>query len=222
MRDLSFAELLPYWDRVGSRQVLGRRTCRKQSEGPPMSIQPYDWQSTAAPADVAELAAAEQKRAGRITSMKGVLLHSAPAFRLFSAVLPLKESLRATLGARAVDVFSLAISEDSHCLLCSLYFRRALAAHGVDPNDYTPTEDEAALIEIAHRIAGEPTAHLALPPKALKALEARYGTETIVAIVSYGSAMLATNRLNTTLGIPIDDDLLPTLEAAETETASAA
>jgi len=187
-----------------------------------MSIQPYDWQSTDASADVAELAAAEKKRAGRVTNMKGVLLHSAAAFRLFSAVLPLKESLRETLGARAVDVFSLAISEDSHCLLCSLYFRRALTAHGVDPNDYAPTEDEAALIEIAHRIAGGSAAHRAPPPKALKALEARYGVETVVALVSYGSAMLATNHLNTTLGIPIDDDLLTTLETTGSAEASAA
>lgn len=187
-----------------------------------MSIPPYDWQSTAAPDDIVELAAAERSRAGRITNMKGVLLHSAPSFKLFSAVLPLKERLRATLGVRAVDVFSLAISEDSNCLLCSLYFRRALLAHGVDPNGYEPTEDEAALIEIAHRIAGEPVAHRMPPPKALKVLEAKYGAETVVAVVSYGSAMLATNRLNTTLGIPIDDDLLPTLEATEAAKASAA
>lgn len=187
-----------------------------------MSIPPYDWQAADASADIAELAAAENSRAGRVTNMKGVLLHSAPAFRLFSAVLPLKESLRATLGARAVDVFSLAISEDSHCLLCSLYFRRALAAHGVDPDSYAPTEDEAALIEIAHRIAGEPAAHRASPPRALKALEAKYGAEIVVAVVSYGSAMLATNRLNTTLGIPIDDDLLPTLAAGDGGKANAA
>jgi hypothetical protein len=186
-----------------------------------MSIPSFDWQSLAAPAETAELARAEQTRAGRVTNMKGVLLHSAPAFRLFSAVLPLKESLRATLGARAVDVFSLAISEDSHCLLCSLYFRRALKAHGVDPETYVPTEDEAALIEIAHRIAAEPAAHRAAPPAAITALRDKYGAETVVAIVSYGSAMLATNRLNTTLGIPIDDELLPTLEAEQDEATAA-
>jgi len=174
-----------------------------------MSVPPFDWQSPAAPAETVELAAAEQRRAGRITNMKGVLLHSTPAFHLFSAVLPLKESLRAKLGSRAVDVFSLAISEDSHCLLCSLYFRRALKAHGVDPDGYVPTADEAALIEIAHRIAAEPATHLSPPPKALKTLEAKYGAETLVAVIAYGSAMLATNRLNTTLGIPVDDDLLP-------------
>ncbi|MBL8581093.1 MAG: hypothetical protein JNL61_02550 [Rhizobiaceae bacterium] len=179
-----------------------------------MSVPPFDWQSPAAPAEIAEMATAEQKRAGRVTNMKGVLLHSAPAFRLFSAVLPLKESLRSKLGARAVDVYSLAISEDSHCLLCSLYFRRALKAHGVDPDAYVPTADEAALIEVAHRIAAEPATHRAPPPKALKALEVKYGADTVVAIVAYGSAMLATNRLNTTLGIPVDDDLLPSEEAS--------
>lgn len=187
-----------------------------------MSVAPYNWQSTTASNDVVQLALAEKNRVGRITNMKGVLLHSPPAFRLFSAVLPLKESLRTTLGSRAVDVFSLAISEDSHCLLCSLYFRRALASHGVDPNDYVPTDDEAALIEIGHRIAGEAAAYGAPPPKGLKALEAKYGAETVVAVVSYGSAMLATNRLNTTLGIPIDDDLLPALETAGNAQASAA
>lgn len=179
-----------------------------------MSIPHYDWQSTDADAEIVDLAEAEKGRAGRITNMKGVLLHSPPAFRLFSAVLPLKEQLRDVLGNRAVDIFSLAISEDSHCLLCSLYFRRALIAHGVDPDDYTPSEDEAALIEIAHRIAAEAAAHRAAPPAALQKLEAKYGIDTVVAIVAYGSTMLATNRLNTTLGIPIDDDLLPTLEAA--------
>lgn len=187
-----------------------------------MSVPPYDWQSATASDDIVELAAAEKNRAGRVTNMKGVLLHSVPSFRLFSAVLPLKESLRATLGARAVDIYSLAISEDSHCLLCSLYFRRALTAHGVDPDGYVPTEDEAALIEVAQRIAAEPAAHRAPPPKALKALEAKYGAETVVAVVAYGSAMLATNRLNTTLGIPVDDDLLPMLEATDKAKASAA
>lgn len=180
-----------------------------------MSIQSYDWQSRSASADIVELAHSETSRAGRITNMKGVLLHSVPAFKLFAAVLPLKESLRATLGARAVDIYSLAISEDSHCLLCSLYFRRALQAHGVDPDDYVPTEDEAALIEIAHRIAGEAVSHLTPQPEGLKTIEAKYGLETVVEVVSYGSAMLATNRLNTTLGIPIDEDLLPTPEAVE-------
>ncbi|WP_133170047.1 hypothetical protein [Kumtagia ephedrae] len=179
-----------------------------------MSVSSFDWHSPDAPAELAGLARAEQERVGRVTNMKGVLLHSAPAFRLFGAVLPLKESLRSRLGARAVDVFSLAISEDSHCLLCSLYFRRALKAHGVDPDGYVPTDDEAALIEIAHRIAGEPVAHKATPPAALKLLEARYGAETVVEVVAYGSAMLATNRLNTTLGIPIDDDLLPAADIA--------
>lgn len=187
-----------------------------------MSLSSFDWHATEASPEIVALAETEKERAGRVTNMKGVLLHSAPAFRLFSAVLPLKESLRAHLGARAVDIFSLAISEDSHCLLCSLYFRRALKSYGVDPDGYQPTEDEAALIEIAHRIAGEPAAHRAPPPKALKLLEAKYGPETVVAVVSYGSAMLATNRLNTTLGIPIDDDLLPAREAAEATEASAA
>ena len=40
---------------------------------------------------------------------------------------------------------------------------------------------------------------------------------TVVEIVAYGAAMLATNRLNTTLGIPIDDDLVATADAVASE-----
>jgi len=179
-----------------------------------MPISSFDWNSSAASQEIVELAKTEHARAGRITNMKGVLLHSAPAFNLFAAVLPLKQSLQKRLGARAVDIFSLAISEDAQCLLCSLYFRRALKAHGVDPDSYVPTEDEAALIEIGHRIAAEPVSHDAAPPEGLKTLEARHGAETVVEVVAYGSAMLATNRLNTTLGIPIDEDLLTAADVA--------
>lgn len=92
----------------------------------------------------------------------------------------------------------------------------------MDPDEYTPTEDEAAPIEIAHRCAAEPAAQRNPPPLALQTLKAKYGAELVVAVVSYGSAMLATNRLNTTLGIPIDDDLLPTLEAPSTPDSNAA
>jgi len=80
----------------------------------------------------------------------------------------------------------------------------------------------AALIEIAHRIAAEPAAHGNPPPMALQTLKAKYGSEMVIAVVSYGSAMLATNRLNTTLGIPIDDDLLPTPEATSAPDSNAA
>lgn len=168
---------------------------------------PVDPEAPGLPPEVRAAAEAEIARAGRLTNMKSVLLHALPAFRLFAAVLPLKDSLRATLGARAIDVYSHAISEGTGCLLCSLYFVRALRAHGVDPAAFAPTPDEALLIELGRHLAahrgGGP------PPAAAAALAARHGQAVAVAAVAYGAAMVATNLFNTALGIPIDDDLAP-------------
>ncbi len=180
---------------------------------PPPPVNPDD---PGLPAAIRAAAAAEIARAGRLTNMKAVLLHSLPAFRVFAAVLPLKDRLRAALGARAVDVYSHAISEGTGCLLCSLYFVRALRGHGVDPADFAPTPDEALLTELGHHLAavrGEGP-----PPPAVAALAARHGAQVAVEAVAYGAAMVATNLLNTALGIPIDDDLAP-FRAAATDAA---
>jgi len=176
-------------------------------------ISPVDLDDPATPPDVRQAAEAEIARAGRLTNMKSVLLRSMPAFGLFAAVLPLKATLQAQLGVRAVDVYSLAISEGTGCLLCSLYFRRALRGHGVDPAAFAPTPDEASLIALARHLAearGEGTP----PPEPVQALRSRHGEAVALNIVAYGAGMVATNILNTTLGIPIDDDLAAVVQTA--------
>jgi alkylhydroperoxidase family enzyme len=173
-----------------------------------MSLTPLDIDDPAL--DDATLAAiAEEKaRAGRVTNMKRYLLRSLPAYRLFNDVLPLKSSLRQAIGDRALLVFSHAISENANCLLCSTYFRRALKEHGVSPQDFEPTEVETLLMTLAKQLTQQGEGE---NRSALSALEQRFGERTAVEIVAYGAAMLATNVLNTTLGVPLDDDLKPFL-----------
>jgi alkylhydroperoxidase family enzyme len=173
-----------------------------------MTVTPLNIDDPALDAPTCEAIAEEKARAGRVTNMKRYLLRSLPAYRLFSDVLPLKSSLRQAIGDRAVSVFSHAISENANCLLCSTYFRKALKEHGVSPQEFQPTDVEALLITLARQMTerGEGEERNVLP-----ALQQRFGERTVVEIVAYGAAMLATNVLNTTLGVPLDDDLKPFL-----------
>jgi hypothetical protein len=91
-----------------------------------MTVKPLDIGDPELDAATRAAIAEEKGRAGRVTNMKRYLLQSLPAYRLFSDVLPLKSSLRQSIGDRAIAVFSHAISENASCLLCSTYFRRAL------------------------------------------------------------------------------------------------
>jgi len=169
-----------------------------------MLVDPIDIADPALDAATRDAAANEAARAGRVTNMKRTLLRSLPAFTLFNDVLPLKASLRDAIGNRAVSVFSHAISEDAGCLLCSTYFRKALIEDGVSLQDFTPTAEEEDLIALAAVIAS--------PGRTVDAtlqrrLSARYPQKTLLELVAYGAAMLATNVLNTTLDVPLDVDL---------------
>ncbi len=169
-----------------------------------MLVEPLDIHDPALDAETASAIASEAARAGRVTNMKRVLLRSPPAYALFNDVLPLKTALRTAIGNRAVDVFSHAISEGAGCLLCSVYFRRALSEAGISPRDFVPTAEEDDLIALA--------AVIAAPGREMDAglrrrLATRYAQKTLVELVAYGAAMLATNVLNTTLGVPLDNDL---------------
>jgi len=169
-----------------------------------MLVDPLDIADAALDADTRSAIAHETARAGRVTNMKRVLLRSRPAYALFNDVLPLKTALRAAIGTRAVDVFSHAIADDAGCLLCSTYFRRALIEAGISPGDFTPTAAEEELIALAEVIATPGRR----PDEGLRQrLAARYDQTTLLELVAYGAAMLATNVLNTTLGVPLDDDL---------------
>jgi hypothetical protein len=160
----------------------------------------------------------ERARAGRVTNMKATLLHSLPAFRVFSGWLTVKDEVRKAIGERALAIYSHAISATAGCLLCTTYFRRLLLNEGIEPERFTPTPDEALLIELGYAI-GNPLAPAT--PDLQRRLQQRYDERTLVNLVAYGSTMLATNAFNTTLGIPLDDYLEPFRAGAAKEPAPA-
>jgi hypothetical protein len=167
------------------------------------------------PLDAATAAAFEEERAknGKVTNMKATLLHSLPAYRVFSGWHTVKDEVRAAIGERALSLFSHAISSTSGCLLCSTYFRRLLVAEGIEPETFEPAGDEALIVALGYAIGnpGEPAS-----PDLIRRLKARYDDRTLVNLVAYGSTMLATNVFNTTLGIELDEYLEPFVASDET------
>ena len=149
---------------------------------------------------------AEIGRAGRVTNMKATLLHSLPAFQVFSGWRTVKDEVRKAIGERALSLYSHAISATAGCLLCTTYFRRLLINEGIKPEDFSPTPEEALLIELGYAIGNpqQPT-----KPDLLPRLKQRYDERTLVNLVAYGGTMLATNVFNTTLGIELDEYLEP-------------
>ena len=81
--------------------------------------------------------------------MKRTLLQSAPVFRAYREWYNLRDEVVAFLGCQAFDIFAYAISSRNGCLLCSTYFRKALADIGLSPDTFVPTGDEQLLIETA-------------------------------------------------------------------------
>lgn len=55
------------------------------------------------------------ERHGTITNMKLTLLHSLPAYHALMEWYPLKETIEAFFGERAVNFFSYAISSENNC-----------------------------------------------------------------------------------------------------------
>lgn len=151
---------------------------------------------------------AEARRAGHVTNMKATLLHSLPAFNVFGSWLTVKEEVRAAIGERALSLYSHAISATAGCLLCSTYFRRLLLKEGVKPDDFSPSPEEALLIELGYAI-GNPQQPPA--PDLMDRLKLRYDERTLVNLITYGGTMLATNVFNNMLDIEIDDYLAPYL-----------
>lgn len=142
---------------------------------------------------------------GEITNMKRTLLHSPVAYDALMMWFPLRDALLPRIGERGVIVLSHAISTTNDCLLCSLYFRRALIARGEDPEArYDLNADEEDLAEFGRALAARGKAS----PELTSRLRDRYGEDGLVEIVAFAGLMAATNLVNTALGVDLDAELL--------------
>jgi len=146
----------------------------------------------------------EIERVGLVTNMKGTILHSLAAHQAYHGAYLIKAELITLLGKRAFHVYAHAISSASDCLLCSTFFRKALAEEGIAPKDFNPTEEEQLLIDLGSRIGGRAKQ---IDDAIWVRLKQRYDDAAIVNLIGFGGTMVATNIFNSLLEVDIDDYL---------------
>jgi alkylhydroperoxidase family enzyme len=166
-------------------------------------IPPVDYES--APPSIRAAHDAALRRFGRVTNMKATLLHSIPAFDALMTWYDLREEVVPFLGERLADLFSHAISTGTDCLICSTYFRKALADAGENPDDLSLDERERTVVEFGVSLA-QPFSRV--PDDVFERLSAEFSQEEIVALTAFGAMMLATNVINNALDVELDDYLL--------------
>jgi hypothetical protein len=144
------------------------------------------------------------KRWGRMTNMKRTLLHSLPSYHALMEWYPLFDTIKPFLGERLAIIFAHAISAESDCLICTTFMRRILINWGEDPNKLTLDDRDEAIVAFGRAIA-QPGNGVS---DAIYARIASYfSDEQIVALTAFAGLMVATNIVNNTLEVPLDEYL---------------
>lgn len=136
--------------------------------------------------------------------MKQTLLYHPLAYDALMTWYPLRDALIPVIGERGTIVLSHAISTTNECVICSLYFRRALIARG-EPADGSPlSADEEQLVQFGRQVAANGRADAQL----VDALVAKYGYSGLVLLTAFAGIMVATNIVNEVLDVDPDESIL--------------
>lgn len=146
------------------------------------------------------------KQHGPLTNMKETLIHSIPAFHALMEWFPLEAEIESFLGERAVNFFCYAISTENDCLLCSVFFKRILDDEGIDFRTFDFTDEERALIAYGQAIVKDANA---IPDAVFDELKKYWNEKQIVSITAFATIMIATNIINKSLKIELDQELIP-------------
>ncbi len=166
---------------------------------------------------VREVWDAQVREHGRMTNMKRTLAHSRPALDALLTWYPLHDAVAAFLGERATTVFTLAISTQSECLICSTFFRRILIEDGRNPDALELSEHEQVLANFGAQLARDANQ----VDDALHEQLAQFLTpEQIVTLTAFGAIMLATNIFNNALRVDLDEYLMAYRRTAVQESGS--
>lgn len=141
---------------------------------------------------------------GAMTNMKATLLSHVPSFTAYMQWYTLRDELVPFIGERAVSLFSYAISDQSGCLVCSVYFRRVLIDNGEDPDNPQVTEAEQLLIDWGRLIASAPGS---IPDELYGRVEKAFTPQLRVLLVAFAGQMIATNLFNMVGRVPLDEVL---------------
>lgn len=146
----------------------------------------------------------DEDAAHGMTHMKQTLLRSLPAFDALMTWYPLRDALIPFVGERGTIIVSHAISTTNECLICSLYFRRALAQRGEDLSAHPLTDEERDLEAFGRQVAAGGSAEDAVMDR----LRGRLGEEGLVLLVAFAGIMVATNIANEALDVDPDEGAL--------------
>lgn len=153
-----------------------------------------------APEDVRKAAEAHLAKGYRLTNEKRTLLHNAVAFEALEGMsYAVSAEMKKFTGHRAANLFQYAISLENDCLVCSTYYRKAMADLGLehlDESEFTPAE--ALLVEYARAIVHN---HKFIPDELLQRLLNRFGEEGVVVITTMAMFMIGNNYFNDILRV---------------------
>ena len=146
----------------------------------------------------------QMREHGRMTNMKRTLAHSHGALRALMEWYALRDEVRPFLGDRLCDLYSLAISAETDCLICSTYFRRALIESGDRPDAPSLDDRERVVIAFGRQLVAGANG---VSDELYANLSGHLTPPQIVALTAFGALMIATNVFNNALGVDLDDYL---------------
>lgn len=166
-----------------------------------------------APEDIREAAEEHLAKGYRMTNEKRTLLHNAVAFNALEDMsCRVSAEMKKFTGHRAANLFEYAISLENDCLVCSTYYRRAMASLGIDDLEKAElTEDERLLIEYARAIVND---RKHIPDELFARQLDRFGEEGVVVITTMAMFMIGNNYFNDILRVQ-SEFLTPSGETAE-------
>jgi len=141
---------------------------------------------------------------GRMTNMKKTLARSPLAFETYMRWYPLRDEVQEFLGQRLTLLFSYAVSSEADCLICSTFFRRHLLDSGEDPNNLVLNDKEELITTFGRQITKD--AH-GVSDELFAKVENYLSHDQIVSLVAFAGLMLATNIINNTLKVDLDEYL---------------
>lgn len=160
------------------------------------------------PDDLSEEALSERARLiashGRISNLRATLLGHVPSFRAYLEWYTLKDELVPVIGERGVSLLSYAISDETGCESCALFFRRVLEEAGEDPDAPRPGRRDHLLLEFGRQVARDPHS---VPDGMYAELADHFSPAQRVLLVAFAGLMIATTLVNTVGRVPVDPEL---------------
>ncbi len=162
-------------------------------------VQPPSYEDL--PPESAALWDEQMERFGAVTTMKRTLMLSPIACESIFNLYPMIDKVATYVGKQAALIFVHAVSCETDCLICSVYFRKHLVDSGVEPDSFVLTREEEALVEFGRAMAKN---HARVPDEIYDRLDFLSDTAKVDLVV-LGGLMIACNFFNNALNVQLDD-----------------